>query len=129
LRRQVDSMVQAFHEAAEEFNAKAEVETRTLYPSFHFSEEDLVVQKAKEAVMRIGRTPRIGASGGGSDANVIAGHGIPTVNLGIGYQNIHTTSERMPIKELVKAAELVVALIEESAKVEVAATGSGSLGK
>ncbi|KPC77707.1 hypothetical protein ADL26_00240 [Thermoactinomyces vulgaris] len=129
LRRQVDSMVQAFHEAAEEFNAKAEVETRTLYPSFHFSEEDLVVQKAKEAVMRIGRTPRIGASGGGSDANVIAGHGIPTVNLGIGYQNIHTTSEQMPIKELVKAAELVVALIEESAKVEVAATGSGSLGK
>ncbi|MFC7441023.1 M20/M25/M40 family metallo-hydrolase [Laceyella putida] len=127
LRKQVDSMVKAFHEAAEEFKAKAEVETQTLYPSFQFTEEDLVVQKAKEAVKRIGRTPRIGASGGGSDANVIAGHGIPTVNLGIGYQNIHTTKERMPIKELVKATELVVALIEESAKVEMITTGTSTL--
>lgn len=127
LRAQVDSMVKAFHEAAAEFNAKAEVETQTLYPSFQFSEEDLVVKKAKEAVKRIGRTPRIGASGGGSDANVIAGQGIPTVNMGIGYQNIHTTSERMPIKELVKAAELVVALVEESVKADMITAGTSTL--
>ncbi|KHF27239.1 Peptidase T [Anoxybacillus sp. BCO1] len=54
-------------------------------------------------------------SGGGSDANVIAGFGIPTVNLAIGYEDIHTTNERMPIEELVKATEMVLAIIEEVA--------------
>ncbi|MBA4495033.1 M20/M25/M40 family metallo-hydrolase [Paenactinomyces guangxiensis] len=121
LQAQVDKMVRAFHEAAEEFNARAEVETTVLYPAFQFDESDLVVQKAIAAVKQVGRKPYLGASGGGSDANVIAGYGIPTVNLGIGYENIHTTSERMPIAELVKAAELVFSLVTECAKVEVLA--------
>lgn len=119
LQTQVDKMVRAFHDAAEELGATADVETMKLYPGFKFNEADLVVQKAIAAVKKVGREPQLGASGGGSDANVIAGFGIPTVNLGIGYENIHTTSERMPITELVKAAELVVALVEECARVDV----------
>ncbi len=124
LRAQVKHMVQAFEEAAEQFGARAEVETKVLYPGFKFTEEDVVVKKAKAAVEKVGRTPKIAASGGGSDANVIAGHGIPTVNLGIGYENIHTTKERMPIAELEKAAELVVELVGECAKVPVHSTTS-----
>ncbi len=117
LKAQVKHMEKTFKEVAEELGAKAEVETRVLYPSFKFTEEDLVVKKAIAAVEKIGRNPKVTVSGGGSDANVMAGYGFPTVNLGIGYENIHTTSERMPSEELVKAAELVIALIEESAKV------------
>lgn len=85
-----------------------------MYPAYKYGESERVVQKAVAAVKKVGRQPRLLASGGGSDANVIAGYGIPTVNLGIGYEAIHTTDERMPLKELYKAAELVVALIEES---------------
>lgn len=113
LHKQVEKMVQAFHSAAQDFGATADVETKVLYPGFSFSEKDEVVQKAIAAVKRIGRTPDIGASGGGSDANVIAGFGIPTVNFGIGYKNIHTTKEHMPIDELIKAAELFVAVTQE----------------
>ena len=51
---------------------------------------------------------------GGSDANVIAGNGIPTVNLAVGYEDIHTKNEKMPIEELVKTAEMVLAIIEET---------------
>lgn len=116
LEAQVEKMISAFKSVAAEMGAKEpEIEAVNLYPSFSFKETDLVVQKAIAAVKRVGREPQIGASGGGSDANVIAGYGIPTVNLGLGYENIHTTSERMPIKELAKAAELVVALIQECA--------------
>jgi tripeptide aminopeptidase len=117
LDAQVRHMVEAFQQAAKQSGAHAEVETKVLYPGFKFTEEDLVVKKAIAAVKKVGREPFIAASGGGSDANVIAGYGIPTVNLGIGYENIHTTKERMPVDELVKAAELVVALVEECAKV------------
>ena len=113
LKAQVDKMVQGFKEAAQELGATAEVEVTTMYPSYKYGESDAVVQTALAAVKKVGRTPNLLASGGGSDANVIAGHGIPTVNLGIGYEEIHTTQERMPIEELNKAAELVIALIEE----------------
>lgn len=112
LEQQVAKMVRAFEEAAQEMNATVDIETDKMYPAFKYDESAQVVQKAIAAMKKIGRKPQIAASGGGSDANVIAGHGIPTVNLGIGYEEIHTTKERMPIGELLKAAELVVALIE-----------------
>ncbi len=116
LKAQVAKMKQAFQTAAQELGGEVSVEVENLYPGFHFRTTDLVVQKAIAAVERIGRQPQIGASGGGSDANILSGMGIPTVNLGIGYENIHTTNERMPIAELNKAAELVVALVEECSK-------------
>jgi tripeptide aminopeptidase len=116
LNMQVEKMVQAFELAAEEMGAKSEVKTEVIYPSFFFDESEKVVQKAVSSIRKIGRDPYIDASGGGSDANIFAGYGLPTANLGLGYEKIHTTSERMPITELVKAAELVVALVEESAK-------------
>ncbi|WP_044640341.1 M20/M25/M40 family metallo-hydrolase [Risungbinella massiliensis] len=116
LAKQVEKMITAFQLAAEKHGAQAEVETETLYPAFQYDENDIVVQKALAAVKRVGREANIGESGGGSDANVFNGYGIPTINLGIGYENIHTTDEAMPIPELLKAAELVVALAQECTK-------------
>lgn len=113
LNAQVEKMVKAFELAAREVGAKADVKTEVIYPSFYFDESETVVKNAISALKKIGREPYIDASGGGSDANIFAGYGLPTANLGLGYEKIHTTSERMPITELVKAAELVVALIEE----------------
>src|SRR5690606_14672357 len=104
----------AFREAAEEAGARADIRVEKMYPAFKHGESDKVVRKASEAVKRVGREPRILASGGGSDANIFNGYGVPTVNLGIGYEEIHTTKERMPLSELEKAAELVVALVEVS---------------
>ena len=101
---------------AQAFKASAEVEVEIMYPGFKFTEADQVVQVAQAAISKIGRSPQCLASGGGSDANIFAGYGIPTVNLGIGYEHIHSKSERMPIKELNKAAELFVALVQEVAE-------------
>ncbi|MCF6093454.1 M20/M25/M40 family metallo-hydrolase [Microaerobacter geothermalis] len=114
MEKQVDQMKQAFDEAAEEAGAKVEFHWEVMYPAFKFGEEDHVVKVASKAVEKIGRIPSLKSSGGGSDANVINGYGIPTVNLAIGYEEIHTTKERISIEELVKATELVVAIIEES---------------
>lgn len=112
MEAQVEKMKKAFADAAEEFNTEIDVDVQVMYPGFKFGEEHLVTQKAMEAVKRVGRSPRLLSSGGGSDANVVAGFGIPTVNMAIGYEEIHTTNERMPIEELNKAAELVVALVQ-----------------
>lgn len=110
-------IVEHFQRAAEELGGSAEVEVVQLYPGYHFTESDLVVKQAVKAVKRIGRKPVLRSSGGGSDANIFSSYGIPTVNLGVGYENIHTTNERMPIVELRKTAELIVSLIKESTNV------------
>jgi len=110
--KQVETMENTFIETAKEFGGEVDFQYEVMYAGFSYGEKDVVVQKAMDAVQRIQRTPRLLSSGGGSDANILAGAGIPTVNMAIGYEQIHTKNERMPIEELVKTAELVVALCQ-----------------
>ncbi len=113
MKEQVQKMKAAFEEVASEMGGRAEVDVQVMYPGFKFGEGDHVVEVARKAAAKIGRSSELLRSGGGSDANVIAGFGIPTVNLAVGYEEIHTTNERMPIEELNKLAEYVIAIIEE----------------
>ena len=115
MEAQAEKMKQAFEEVATKMGGEANVEVEVMYPGFKFGENDYVVQIAQAAIKTIGREPKLQTSGGGSDANIIAGHGVPTVNLAVGYEDIHTTNEKMPIDELVKTAELVTAIIKEVA--------------
>lgn len=112
-----EEIVENFKQAARELGGSVEVEVTQLYPAYHFSESDLVVRQAIEAIKKIGRKPVLRSSGGGSDANIFCSYGIPTINLGVGYENIHTTKERMPIIELRKAAEMIVSIIKEGVNV------------
>ncbi|MCH1626659.1 M20/M25/M40 family metallo-hydrolase [Ferdinandcohnia quinoae] len=116
MEAQVKKMKDAFESVANDMGGSAEVEITVMYPGFKFGDGDHVVEVAKKAAVRIGRESKLLKSGGGSDANVIAGHGIPTVNLAVGYEDIHTTNEKMPIEELVKTSEIVIAIIEEVAR-------------
>ena len=116
LQAQTAHMKETFERVAKENGGRAEVEVKLMYPGFRVTEEDKVVQVAKAAVEAVNRTPQLGISGGGSDANVIAGFGIPTVNLSVGYEEIHTTNERMPIEELEKLADLLEAIIIQTVK-------------
>ncbi len=115
VKKQVEQMEQAFVEAANELGGAVEIDTQLMYTGFKQAPKDHVVQVAEQAVKNIGRTSALKQSGGGSDANIIAGFGIPTVNLAVGYEEIHTTNEKMPITELVKLTELVLEIIKQVA--------------
>ncbi|MBE3568994.1 MAG: M20/M25/M40 family metallo-hydrolase [Bacillales bacterium] len=115
MKQQVAKMKEAFESAAQEMGGRAEIDVQVMYPGFKFGEGDKVVEIAKKAAAKVGRPAELLKSGGGSDANVIAGLGIPTVNLAVGYEDIHTVNEKMPIEELVKLAEMTVAIVEEVA--------------
>lgn len=109
---QVQKMKEAFYTAAAEMGGRAEIEVTVMYPGFKFKAGDQVVEIARQAAAKIDRPCELLQSGGGSDANVIAGFGIPTVNLAVGYEDIHTTNEKVPVEELNKLAEMVLAIIE-----------------
>lgn len=113
MEAQVEAMKKAFEETAKEMGGSADTVIDIMYPGFKYSDGDLVVEIAKKAAEKIGREPKLLKSGGGSDANVFAGFNIPTVNLAVGYEEIHTTNEKMPVEELCKLAEMTVAIIEE----------------
>src|SRR5690625_4253920 len=114
MEAQVAHMKEAFESTAKELGGSAEVEVTIMYPGFKQKAGDRVVEVAREAAKSIGRNSELLESGGGSDANIFAGLGIPTVNLAVGYEEIHTTKECMPIDELVKITELVIAIVKTS---------------
>ncbi len=116
MEAQVAKMKEDFESAADTYGGEAEVEVQIMYPGYKQQAGDKVVEIARNAAKTIGRESKLLESGGGSDANVIAGYGIPTVNLAVGYEEIHTTNERIAVDDLVKITELVTAIIQEATK-------------
>ncbi len=120
LDAQVEAMRTALESAASDYGAKAEFESEIIYPAYSYTDGDPVVELAKSAIQAIGRTPRTFHSGGGSDANIFNGLGVPTVNLAVGYEHIHTTKEQIKVADLVKTTELVVEIIKQAAALKQA---------
>ncbi|WP_373230453.1 M20/M25/M40 family metallo-hydrolase [Cohnella sp.] len=114
--RQIETMREAVESAAKEYGAEYEFVTTTIYPAYSYGDEDEVVQVAKAAIEAIGLKPHTFSSGGGSDANMFNGNGVPTVNLAVGYEHIHTTKEQLKADDLVKTAELVLSIVQETLK-------------
>jgi len=98
----------SFVETAEEHGAKAEFEVNQSYDGFNFTVEDLVYLRVAQALRIAGFEPRSVSSGGGSDANVISALGIPTINIGIGYEDIHSTNEHIKLADIENAAKVIV---------------------
>ena len=115
MEKQVEKMKQAYESVAKEYGGTAEVDVQIMYPGFKQEAGDQVVEVARNAAKTLGLKSKLLTSGGGSDANVIAGHGIPTVNLAVGYEDIHTTNERIAVKDLVKISEYITAIVQETA--------------
>jgi len=116
LDRQLAAMQEAVESVVEEFGARGEFKSDIIYPAYAHDESSPVVELAKSAAAAIGLTPRTFHSGGGSDANIFNGLGVPTVNLAVGYEHIHTTKEQIKVADLVKVTELVVQIMKQNAQ-------------
>ncbi|WP_019639034.1 M20/M25/M40 family metallo-hydrolase [Paenibacillus fonticola] len=114
VERQLALMEKAVNSACQEFGAQGEFRSHIIYPGFYLTEQDAVVRLAQTAAEKLGLSGRLFTSGGGSDANIINGLGIPTVNLAVGYEEIHTTQERIKSEDIVKVAEYALEIISET---------------
>src|SRR5699024_377462 len=111
LKTQLTKMKDAFQDTAEKYVATAEFDIKQMYPGFQFSQSDKVVQIAEEAAKTLDLPCELLKSGGGSDANIFNGYGIPTVNLSVCYEFIHTTEERIHNNHLTNLTKLVLQII------------------
>jgi tripeptide aminopeptidase len=76
---------------------KLTIAGRLDYEAFRLADDEPCVVAASEAVKAIGLSPRPDISNGGLDANWMAVNGVPTVTLGCGQMDIHTTNETLDI--------------------------------
>jgi tripeptide aminopeptidase len=85
-------------------------ESRLDYYPFRLSESDAVYQHAHQAVTQLGWTPSPRIANGGLDANWLVRHGIPTVTLGAGQNEIHTIHEFVDLAEFERGCVMATAL-------------------
>jgi tripeptide aminopeptidase len=111
------AMCTAFEVAAAQVHStngtpvRTEIQRRVDYESFRLADTDPVVTAAVEAVKSVGGQPIMAVSNGGVDANWLVRHGIPTVTLGCGQRDVHTTSEKLDIPDFLMACRIAKQLI------------------
>jgi tripeptide aminopeptidase len=106
LDAQVRLVNEAFERAAIDAGGRAETTWIRKYGGFELDPAAPVVSAAIRGIRAAGSEPEQIRYPGGSDANVLNDRGIPTVNLGIGTDNVHSTRESMPICNLVQGAQI-----------------------
>ena len=77
---------------------------------YYLDKEPRAVEKALEAVKRVGLTPDLQAIRGGTDGSRLSEMGLPTPNLFAGGRNFHSVREWIPVHALEKAVEVLVEL-------------------
>lgn len=112
IQQQVQHMKDTFENTAKELGGEARVEIETSYPGFKVEDHDEVTKYATASAIALGLKGDTCIAGGGSDGNIMNKYGIPSVILGVGYENIHTTSERIATKDLFMLASQILKIIE-----------------
>jgi len=113
LGAQLLAMKQEFENVVKEMGGKADIDIEISFAGFKLAAGQPVVDVAKRAASKIGRPCELFAAGGGSDANIFNGYGLPMVVLACGYEDIHTKNERIAVEELNKLVEMVLAILAE----------------
>lgn len=81
------------------------------YPSLHLDRNTPILQRIDKAAVLLQREIRFERAGGGSDANILNGKGLPTAIIGIGMDHVHSTEESIDLRDMERTAELVVSLL------------------
>jgi tripeptide aminopeptidase len=116
LEQQVAHMELCLANAAAEAGAEFVVAERTLsYERFRLDPGERIVQIACRAAESVGLTPTTEIGGGGSDANIFNGRGLPAIICSTGAQQPHTLEERLDIAAMVDSARWLVAIVGEAA--------------
>lgn len=115
-RRIVREIERAFREATGQVRnaagqcGRVRFAGRLDYEAFKLPAGDPSVRAAITAIRRLGGEPITAVTNGGLDANWLTHRGIPTVSLGCGQENMHTTEEAVNLPEFRRACDIAMLL-------------------
>ena len=119
LEREVRKAIDAFNEAAHEFGADVKVKRELSFEIFDVPESHPVVVNAFRAAKSAGIETKLRRTGGGMDANVFNGRGLPCVGLGMGAQNEHTPDECISVSQLREGARFMKHLLTAAVRKDI----------
>ena len=106
------TLTEVMHHGAAEYGGAVTIDTVTSYQAYQLSEESEPVRRAAQAAASLGIPVRYKSTGGGSDANYFNARGLPTVVISCGYERVHTTKERIPLRQLELLTQWVMAILK-----------------
>lgn len=112
LEAQTAHMCRMLEETAAENGARVKIDKEFLYPVLNLAEDEPVVRMAVKAARALGLKSELISTGGGSDANIFNGKGIPTANLGIGMCKVHSTEEYITVQDLCLNARYLLEIVK-----------------
>lgn len=110
---QTTAMLDALAWAASEGEVDLEVRVENEFTGYALGERDPQVAVARRALESLGYSPRLVASGGGSDVNAFLVDGFPSVNLCNDMIDVHTDRERIAVASLERMVEVTLAIVAE----------------
>ncbi|MBU0580639.1 MAG: M20/M25/M40 family metallo-hydrolase [Candidatus Margulisbacteria bacterium] len=111
LERQVKHIIKRFKKAAEELGGEVDIKISRSYNSVAVPNNSPIIKLTEVVAKQIGFKHKVVSSGGGSDASVIYAHGVPTVAISIGMENVHSKQEYIKVKNLHDAAKYIVGIV------------------
>ena len=111
LEEEVQKTIAVFNEEAAAVGAGVKIRRELNFETFHIPETHPVVVNAVRAAVAVGIEPLFRKSGGGMDANVFNGRGLPCIGLGFGAEKMHSPEEFVPISQLRDGARFIKSLI------------------
>ncbi len=111
LEQTIEIFKRTFENICASYGGKAEVTFPPQYPSMLVTLDSPVVQLLKKASGKLDREIDLIIAGGGSDANIFNAKNLPTVILGTGMNDVHSTGENISIADITRTAELVLSLV------------------
>lgn len=81
------------------------------YPAMNLKKSDPVIQRIIKASEIAGQEQTMVIGGGGSDANIFNGKGLPTAILACGMNKVHTVDEHCDLNDMVQITELLYATV------------------
>lgn len=112
LKAVAEEMKSIMARAAAAVGARIETMEKLSYLPYNVSENQPVVSRFREVCAKLGLPVSLIVSGGGSDNNVLALHGIDGIVIACGMNKVHTREEQIRIADLADTARLVLGLIE-----------------
>jgi tripeptide aminopeptidase len=109
LEKTQDAIRAAFEQVAAETGATTKVTFRRMYDGFQHGPDSPIRKRIETALAACGFPPNPVKIGGGSDANIIQSYGLPILNIGIGYEEIHTLQEHIAFIDIMNAAKVAYA--------------------
>ena len=81
------------------------------YSSYDVSDNEELLGILKRAAEISNIKLVLGSTGGGSDANILNSKGIPSCNISVGMENVHTVKERIKIQDMMDSVLFLVNIV------------------